>query len=177
LNGHACRVTERDEANALWVGASDLVLYPDAPIPLFAQLARAIRFRIANWGLPAGSLLPSEPAFAEQHNLSRETVARAYRLLRDAGTITSRRGVGWFVSEEIPVASVPVEPGTTISARPIRPGDVDTIRNRVVMLMTGSLIVEEPGRPPVAYDPMRTIIVVPSQSRAAKGSRTRTARK
>jgi len=165
-------VTERDEANALWVGASDLVLYADAPIPLFVQLARAIRFRIANWGLPAGALLPSEPAFAERHSLSRETVARAYRLLRDAGTIKSKRGVGWFVAEEIPVASVTVAPGSTISARPIRPGDVDTIRNRVVMLMTGSLIVEEQGQQPVAYDPMRTIILVPGETRARRRART-----
>jgi Bacterial regulatory proteins, gntR family len=166
-------VTERDEANALWVGAADLVLYPDAPIPLFAQLARAIRFRIANWSLPAGALLPSEPAFAERHNLSRETVARAYRLLRDAGAIKSRRGVGWFVSEEIPVVSVTVGPGSTISARPIRPGDVDNIQNPVVMLMTGSLIVEEPGKQPVAYDPMRTVLVVPGPARATpRGQRS-----
>jgi hypothetical protein len=169
LNGHASRVTERHEAHALWIG-TDLVLYPDAPIPLFAQLARAIRFRIAHWSLPAGSLLPSEPAFAEQHNLSRETVGRAYRLLRDAGAIKSRRGVGWFVSEEIPIVPVTVGPGTTISARPIRPGDVDTIQNRTVMLMTGSLIVEEPGQQPVAYDPMRTVIVVAGKAETASSS-------
>jgi DNA-binding transcriptional MocR family regulator len=158
LSGHGPYVSERDEAHALWVDV-DLVLYPDAPIPLFVQLARGIRYRIAHWGLSAGTLLPSEPAFAEQYNLSRETVGRAYRLLRDAGAIKSRRGVGWFVSEEIPVVSVTVAPGTTVSARPIRPTDVDTIQNRIVMLMTGSLIVEEPGRQPVAYDPMRTLIV------------------
>jgi DNA-binding transcriptional MocR family regulator len=153
-------VSERGEAHALWVGAEDLVLFPDAPIPLFAQIGRAIRFRIAHWSLPAGSLLPSEPAFAEQHGLSRETVRRAYRLLRDAGTIESKRGVGWFVTEAIPVRYVTVPPGTRISARPARPGDVDTIQNRQVMLMTGSLVVEEPGEPPVIYDPMRTVIIV-----------------
>lgn len=154
-------MTERDETHRPWVGP-DLVLYPDAPIPLFVQLARGIRFRIAHWGLPAGTLLPSEPTFAEQYGLSRETVGRSYRLLRDAGTIRSRRGVGWFVSAEIPVVTVTVKPGTTISARPIRPTDTDTIQNRLVMLMTGSLIVEEPGKQPVAYDPMRTVIVTRS---------------
>ncbi len=153
-------MNERDEVHALWVGGGDVVLYPDAPIPLFAQVARHIRFRIADWGLPAGSLLPSEPKFAEQHGLSRETVARAYRLLRDAGTIKSRRGVGWFVTEAIPVRQVAVVAGTRISARPAKPGDVDTIQNRQVMLMTGSLVVEEPGKAPVIYDPMRTVIIV-----------------
>jgi len=157
---HGGDVNERDEAHALWIGGGDIVLYPDAPIPLFAQVARHIRFRIANWDLPAGSLLPSEPTFSEQHGLSRETVARAYRLLRDAGTIKSKRGVGWFVSEAIPVKEVVVSPGTRISARPAKPGDVDTIQNRQVMLMTGSLVVEEPGKPPVIYDPMRTVIIV-----------------
>jgi DNA-binding transcriptional MocR family regulator len=160
LDGHERDVNERDEAHAMWVGAEDLVLYPDAPIPLFVQIARHIRFRIAHWGLPAGSLLPSEPMFAERHGLSRETVARAYRLLRDAGAIRSRRGVGWFVAEALPVREVTVPPGTRISARPAKPGDVDTIQNRQVMLMTGSLVVEEPGNPPVIYDPMRTVIVV-----------------
>jgi DNA-binding transcriptional MocR family regulator len=153
-------VSERDQAHALWVGGGDIVLYPDSPIPLFAQVARHIRFRIADWGLPAGSLLPSEPVFAEQHGLSRETVARAYRLLRDAGTIKSKRGVGWFVTEALPVSYVTVAPGTRISARPAKPGDVDTIKNRQVMLMTGSLVVEGPGEPPVIYDPMRTVIIV-----------------
>jgi hypothetical protein len=43
----------------------------------------------------------------------------------------------------------------------MRPSDVDTIQNRVAMLMTGSLIVEESGKQPVAYDPMRTVIVAP----------------
>lgn len=156
-------VTERDQANSLWIG-TDLVLYPDAPIPLFVQLARHIRFRIAHWDLPAGSLMPSEPMFAEQHGLSRETVGRAYRLLRDAGAIKSKRGVGWFVVEGIPVRYVTVAPGSKISARPARPGDVDTIQNRQVMLMTGSLVIEEPGEPPVIYDPMRTVVLVPSQT-------------
>jgi DNA-binding transcriptional MocR family regulator len=160
MAGRGGDVNERDDAHALWVGGGDIVLYPDAPIPLFAQVARHIRFRIADWDLPAGSLLPSEPKFAERHGLSRETVARAYRLLRDAGTIKSRRGVGWFVTEALPIRQVIVGPGTKVSARPAKPGDVDTIQNRQVMLMTGSLVVEEPGKPPVIYDPMRTVVVV-----------------
>jgi hypothetical protein len=65
------------------------------------------------------------------------------------------------VSEEIPVRHVTVAPGSRISARPARPSDVDTIGNRQVMLMTGSLVVEEPNKPPVIYDPMRTVVVVP----------------
>ena len=120
-------------------------------------------------GVSAGPF--RESRLAAQHNLSRETVARAYRLLRDAGTIKSRRGVGWFVGEEIPVVAVTVAPGSTISARPIRPGDMDTIQNRVVMLMTGSLIVEEPGKQPVAYDPMPTTIVVATGPRRPKTRR------
>jgi hypothetical protein len=34
--------------------------------------------------------------------------------------------------------------------------------------MTGSLIVEEPGKQPVAYDPMRTLLLVPGPARMKK---------
>lgn len=77
----------------------------------------------------------------------------------------------WWAA--IRLVSVTVGPGSTISARPIRPGDVDTMQNPVVMLMTGSLIVEEPGKQPVAYDPMRTLILVRSAKGPARRHRER----
>src|SRR5215475_5854597 len=103
-------MTERQEVHAQWAD-DGLVLYPEAPVPLYVQLAAAIRRRIAWWELQSGVLLPSEPTFAEMHGLSRETVNRAYRLLREAGVIKARRGVGWFVATALPTTSVPVPPG------------------------------------------------------------------
>jgi hypothetical protein len=42
------------------------------------------------------------------------------------------------------------------------PGDVHATPKPAVMLEASSLLVEEPGKPPRAYDPMRTVVLVPS---------------
>ncbi len=161
--GDGVHMTERDEADARWRQENArLVLYPESSIPLFAQLARAIRMRIAHWELPVGSPMPSEPVFAELSGMSRETVRRAYWFLRETGTIKSRRGVGWFVAEELPLIYVTPAPGSRVYTRPRWPGDVHATPKPAVMLEASSLIVEEPGKPPRAYDPMRTIVVVAS---------------
>jgi DNA-binding FadR family transcriptional regulator len=154
-------VTTPHEVSGQWAQTT-FVLYPESPIPLFAQLARSIRARIAAWDLPSGSLLPSEPQLAKRHNLSRDTVGKAYRLLRDAGAIKSRRGSGWFVTDPIPLTYLTIPPGSQVYARPVRPTDVDAIGDMRVMLMESALIVEEPGKPPVAYDAMRTVVRVPA---------------
>ena len=151
-------MTERHEVHAQWADAG-LVLYPESPVPLYVQLAAAIRRRIAWWELQAGALLPSEPTFAEMHGLSRETVNRAYRLLREAGVIRAKRGVGWFVAKALPVSYVPVPPGSRVYMRNVLPGDVLGSPQPPPVLLATALIVEEPGKPPVAYDPMATVAV------------------
>jgi DNA-binding transcriptional MocR family regulator len=118
-----------------------------------------MRRRIAWWELPAGAPLPSEPAFAEQHKLSRETVNRAYRLLRDTGTIRAKRGVGWFVTEAEPRVEIPAPPGTKVYLRPVQSGDVVGSPRPPEALLATALIIEEPGKPPVAYDSMTAIAV------------------
>jgi len=156
-------MTERQEVHAQWADAG-LVLYPEAPVPLYVQLAAAIRRRIARWELQAGVLLPSEPMFAEMHGLSRETVNRAYRLLREAGVIKAKRGVGWFVAQDLPITYVPVAPGSKIYMRNVLPGDVQGSPQPPPVLLATALIVEEPGKPPVAYDPMATVAVAQTAS-------------
>jgi DNA-binding transcriptional MocR family regulator len=137
------------------------VLYPESPVPLFAQVARAIRRRIAEWGIEPGAMLPSEPVFAEQHDLSRETVRRAYELLGRLGTIKSRRGVGWFIVEDLPMMYVAPEPGSRIYARPLAPADRDETLVANVHLLGLPVIVENPDGQTIAYDSMRTVIVAP----------------
>ena len=158
-------MAERHEVHARWANAG-LVLYPSSPVPLYVQLAAAIRRRIAWWELPAGAPLPSEPAFAEQHQLSRETVNRAYRLLRETGTIRPKRGVGWFVTESEPQVEIPVPPGTKVYLRPVQSGDVVGSPRPPEALLATALIVEEPGKPPVAYDSMTTVAVAQAASAA-----------
>jgi len=135
----------------------DLVLYPESPMPLYLQLAREMRAHICRSRLSAGAALPSVPALAEQLGLSRDTVTKAYVLLRDVGTIKARHGVGWFVTKAIPPVYVAIEPGSEVCTRPIRPTDVDAIKDDRVALMASALVIETPGRRPVAYDAMRTV--------------------
>jgi DNA-binding transcriptional MocR family regulator len=151
-------VTERNEVHAQWAEAG-LVLYPESPVPLYVQLAAAIRRRVARWELQEGALLPSELTFAEMHSLSRETVNRAYRLLREAGVIKAKRGVGWFLVRPLPTTYVPVPPGSKVYMRNVLPGDVQGSPQPPPVLLATALIVEEPGKPPVAYDPMATVAV------------------
>lgn len=98
---------------------------------------------------------------AERLSLSRETVTKAYELLRDVGTIKAKRGAGWFVAKAIPPVHVILEPGSTVYTRPIRPTDVDAIKDAKVKVMASALIVETPGKRPVAYDAMRAVVAGP----------------
>jgi DNA-binding transcriptional regulator YhcF (GntR family) len=153
-------VADRDEAHAQWARA-DLVLYPESPMPLYLQLAREMRAHISRSELPAGALLPSVPMFSERLGLSRDTVTKAYELLRDVGTIKARRGAGWFVTDAIPPVHVAYEPGSKVYSRPIRPTDVDAIKDPKVKVMASALIIDRPGKRPVAYDAMRAVVAGP----------------
>jgi DNA-binding transcriptional MocR family regulator len=146
---------------------TDLVLYPDSPMPLYLQLAREMRAHVSRLELPAGALLPSVSALSERLGLSHNTVTKAYELLRDVGTIKARRGTGWFVTQAIPPVYVAIEPGSEVRARPIRPTDKDAIKDARVALMASALVVETPGKRPVAYDAMRTVIRLGLLSQAA----------
>jgi DNA-binding transcriptional regulator YhcF (GntR family) len=153
-------VADRDDAHAQWAEA-DLVLYPESPMPLYLQLAREMRAHISRSQLSSGALLPSVPMLAERLSLSRDTVTKAYELLRDVGTIKARRGAGWFVTEAIPPVQVTLAPGSQVYTRPIRPTDTDAIKDAKVKVMASALIVESPGKRPVAYDAMRAVVTSP----------------
>ena len=141
---------------------ADLWLYPESPMPLYLQLAREMRAHISRLQLAAGALLPSVPGLAERLGLSRDTVTKAYELLRDVGTIKARRGAGWFVTSAIPPIQVTMQPGSQVYTRPIRPTDIDAIKDEKVKLMASALIIDTPGKRPVAYDAMRAAVAGPA---------------
>ncbi|HEY2948793.1 MAG TPA: PLP-dependent aminotransferase family protein [Micromonosporaceae bacterium] len=62
--------------------------------PDYAALAGAVRSLLADGRLPLGVRLPAERELAEALTISRTTVSAAYRLLRESGHLTSRRGAG-----------------------------------------------------------------------------------
>jgi GntR family transcriptional regulator len=69
-------------------------LSPSHPMPLYAQLTRAIQFAIATGRLRIGEQLPT----VRQLGINANTVAKVYAELERSGILETRRGVGTFVS-------------------------------------------------------------------------------
>src|SRR6478735_8544076 len=69
------------------------------PMPLYAQLERAIRDAIASGKLKAGEKLPTVRQLAVDLRINANTVAKVYLELERTGVVETRRGVGTFISE------------------------------------------------------------------------------
>jgi DNA-binding GntR family transcriptional regulator len=70
---------------------------PHPDLPLYHQVAKALREEIVQGVFPVGSLLPTEDKLCERFSVSRYTVREALRLLREDGLVASRRGAGTAV--------------------------------------------------------------------------------
>jgi len=79
---------------------------PSAPVPIFQQIADGLRAAIGRGAFPAGSLLPSVRAIAEELGVNPNTVHKAVTELERDGLVTSERGRGMVV-----------RPGTRSQAR------------------------------------------------------------
>jgi GntR family transcriptional regulator len=73
----------------------------DPAQPIYLQLQEHIRRQIARGELNAGDRLPSVRDFASQAGVNPNTVQRAYAELERQGTVTTRRGEGTFVTEDV----------------------------------------------------------------------------
>jgi GntR family transcriptional regulator len=67
------------------------------PMPIYAQLERAIRFAIATERLRVGEQLPTVRQLAVDLKINANTVAKVYAELERGGILETRRGVGTFV--------------------------------------------------------------------------------
>src|SRR5215468_6613634 len=70
---------------------------PSHPMPLYAQLSRAIQFAITTGRLKIGEQLPTVRQLAVELRINANTVAKVYAELERAGLLETRRGVGTFV--------------------------------------------------------------------------------
>jgi DNA-binding transcriptional MocR family regulator len=68
------------------------------PGPDYAMLAATVRGLLTDGRLALGVRLPAERELADALAVSRTTVSAAYRVLRDSGHLTSRRGAGSWTS-------------------------------------------------------------------------------
>ncbi|NWJ69174.1 GntR family transcriptional regulator [Pseudonocardia sp. ICBG1122] len=69
---------------------------PPNAMSKYERIAVDIRERIRDGDFLPDEPLPSESALMEQYAVSRNTVRRAYRVLRDSGVVVIRHGEGAF---------------------------------------------------------------------------------
>jgi len=69
----------------------------DDPMPIYAQLERAIKFAVATGQLSIGDQLPTVRQLAVDLRINANTVAKVYAELERVGILGTKRGVGTFV--------------------------------------------------------------------------------
>jgi GntR family transcriptional regulator / MocR family aminotransferase len=75
---------------------------PQASLPIFAQIARAIAGDIRRGRLRAGEPMPGTRRLARTLGVNRNTVIAAYDDLAAEGWVTTENGRGTFVSRTLP---------------------------------------------------------------------------
>ena len=76
-----------------------LNLDSSSPVPVYKQLMDQIESGINDGTFQSGELLPSMNELASQLDISKETVKKAYFLLRDRGVICSTQGKGYYIAD------------------------------------------------------------------------------
>ena len=67
--------------------------------PLYKQITEQVEKAVRSGSLASGTLLPSMNVLAAEMNISKETVKKAYAILRDKGILTPRQGKGFYVTD------------------------------------------------------------------------------
>jgi GntR family transcriptional regulator len=71
-------------------------------IPIYIQIVEQVSQQVANGGLKPGAQLPTVRALASDLRINFNTVSRAYRLLDEAGVISTQQGRGTYILEMPP---------------------------------------------------------------------------
>ncbi len=74
-----------------------LRLNPDSGLPLYQQIAAAVRRAVGDGEISPGDRLPAARDLAQSLDVNMHTVLRAYKDLREEGVIELRRGRGAIV--------------------------------------------------------------------------------
>lgn len=69
-------------------------------LPIYTQVVEQVRQLVANGGLKPGDQLPTVRALASELRVNFNTIARAYRMLDEAGIISTQQGRGTYILDE-----------------------------------------------------------------------------
>lgn len=84
--------------------------------PLYQQIARDLRARIASREFAAGTYLPTEEKLCAHYQVSRFTIREALRQLQAEGLIARRRGAGTLIRHEDARPQPPEQPEADLEA-------------------------------------------------------------
>jgi GntR family transcriptional regulator len=71
-------------------------------LPIYTQIMNQIEQQVSGGALKPGDQLPTVRALASDLRVNFNTVARAYRLLDEAGLISTQQGRGTYIMEKAP---------------------------------------------------------------------------
>jgi GntR family transcriptional regulator len=71
-------------------------------VPIYVQIVERVKHQIATEVLKPGDQLPTVRQLAADLRVNFNTIARAYRMLDDAGVISTQQGRGTYVLEPLP---------------------------------------------------------------------------
>jgi GntR family transcriptional regulator len=71
-------------------------------IPIYIQIVEQVRLQVVDGELKPGDQLPTVRGLASELRINFNTVSRAYRLLDEAGVISTQQGRGTYILEMPP---------------------------------------------------------------------------
>ena len=78
----------------------EISIVTSSPEPVYEQIVRQVQHGVAEGELKPGDALPTVRQLADDLQINRNTVARAYKLLEDRGVILTAGRRGTFVRDE-----------------------------------------------------------------------------
>lgn len=84
-----------------WKGRNALSIDEESKTPKYLQIVTLVQRQISQGILQGGERIPSINETSEEYYLSRDTVEKAYKILKRQGTIVSVRGKGYYITDKL----------------------------------------------------------------------------
>ncbi|WPR70091.1 GntR family transcriptional regulator [Flavobacterium sp. NG2] len=78
--------------------SKNIIIDEESRVPKYRQIVEAVIHNISNGKIRVNEKIPSINFFSEEFGLSRDTVERAYNILKERKIITSIRGKGYYIT-------------------------------------------------------------------------------